>query len=156
MPLKKKPTNPDRVGLSLHKHLTPHVLEMSSTLDMNPNEFVNACVEQCVEGMIAEKDPGPGCPPIIYKYRLQTGKDPQPMSQRFNAADYALLRGLDELLYDFNLAKECVLTGKVTSAILTPAILELIEKYREQRTHLISQAQLFDKGPVYPAPQLGI
>jgi hypothetical protein len=31
MLFKKKPTNPDRVGLSLHKHLTPHVLEMSGT-----------------------------------------------------------------------------------------------------------------------------
>jgi hypothetical protein len=54
------------------------------------------------------------------------------------------------------LAKECVLTGKTTSAILTPAILELIEKYREKRSHLISQTQLFGKAPVYPAPQLGM
>jgi hypothetical protein len=156
MLFKKKSTNPDRVGLSLRKHLTPHVLEKSETLDMNPNEFVNVCVEQCVEGMLAQKDPGPGSPPIVYKYRLQTGKDPQPISQRFNAEEYALLRGLDELLYDFNLAKECVLTGKTTSAILTPAILELIEKYREKRSHLISQTQLFGKAPVYPAPQLGM
>ncbi|MDI1336458.1 MAG: hypothetical protein PSU94_09795 [Lacunisphaera sp.] len=152
----KKPIAPDRVGLSLHKHLVPHVLEKAPVLDMNPNEFVNACVEQCVEGMLAEKDAGPGCPPIVYNYRLRTAVDPQPISQRFNVAEYALLRGLDEVLYDLNLAKECVLTGKTTSAILSPAILELLQQYREKRSHLIAQAQLFGKGPVYPAPQLGI
>ncbi|MBL9218150.1 MAG: hypothetical protein JNG82_06665 [Opitutaceae bacterium] len=153
---KKKPTNPDRVGLSLHKHLTPHVLELSGALDMNPNEFVNACVEQCVEGMLQEKDPGPGSPPIVYRYRLQTGKDPQPISQRFNAEEYALLRGLEELLYDFNLAKECVLTGKTTGAILTPAILELVGKYRELRSQLIAGTKIPGNGSVYPAPQTGM
>lgn len=152
----KKPETPDRVGLSLHKDLVPHVLEKSSVLDMNPNAFVNACVEQCVNGMIVESGPGTGAPPIVYKYRSVTGMDRQPVSQRFNNAEYALLRALDEVLYDMNLAKDCVMSGKSTSAILSPAILELLQKYREQRSHLIAQAQLFGKGPIYPAPMTGI
>lgn len=152
----KKPEAPERIGLSLHKDLVPHVLEKSSVLDMNPNAFVNACVEQCVNGMVLPTDPGTGAPPIVYKYRSLIGMDPQPVSQRFNAADYALLRTLDEVLYDMNLAKDCVMSGKSTSAILSQAILDLLQKYREQRSHLITQAQLFGKGPIYPAPQTGI
>ena len=152
----KKQDAPDRVGLSLHKHLVPHVLEKAHVLNMNPNEFVNECVEECVNGMIMKDDPGLSAPHMVREYRSRTGMTPQPISQRFNAADYALLRGLEELLYDFNVAKECVLTGKTTSAILTPAILELIEKYREKRSLLITQSKMPGNGPIHPAPQLGV
>jgi hypothetical protein len=156
MPFKKKPTNPDRVGLSLHKHLVPHVLEKSKALDMNPNEFVNGCVEDCVSGMLAAKDPGPGSPSIVNNYRLRVGTDPQPIAQRLNATEYALLRSLDEVLYDLNLAKDGILDGKSTSTILSSAILELIQQYRAKRSDLIAQAQLIGKEPVYRAPQIGI
>jgi len=60
----KKPIAPDRVGLSLHKHLVPEVLEKAPALEMNPNEFVNACVEACVNAMLQKNDPGPGRPEI--------------------------------------------------------------------------------------------
>jgi hypothetical protein len=154
MQFKKKSTNPDRVGLSLHKQLVPHVLEKAPVLNMNPNEFVNECVEECINGMIMKDEPGPGAPHVVREYRSRTGMTPQPVSQRFNDAEYAMLRALDEVLYDLNLAKDCLLTGRTTSAILSPAILELLQKYREQRSHLITQAQLFGKGPIYPAPKL--
>ena len=157
LPMKnKKSIAPDRVGLSLHKHLVPHVLEKAPVLDMNPNEFVNACVEECVNAMIVKDEPGPGAPRVVHEYRTRAGMTPQPTSQRFSGAEYALLRSLEEVIYDMNMAKDCMLSGKSTSAILSPAIIELLQKYREQRSHLITQAQLFGKAPVYPAPQLGI
>lgn len=155
MPLKKKSTNPDRVGLSLHKHLTPHVLEMSSTLDMNPNEFVNACVEQCVERMIGQDEPGPGAPTLIYRYRQMTGRDPQPISQRLTAEEYALVRGLEEVLYDLNLAKRCVLDHLSIDAVMSDAVRELLQQYREKRTMLIAQS-MTPGNKAYPAPQTGI
>ena len=152
----KKPANPDRVGLSLHKHLVSHVLEKAPVVGMNPNEFVNHCVEECVNGMIASGDPGPGAPGIVKKYRSLTGKDAQPVSQRLNGAEYALLRSLEEILYDLQLAKDCVLSRNRTSAILSPAIIELLRKYQEHRTLLLGATPLFDGNQGYPAPQTGI
>ena len=151
----KKPANPDRVGLSLHKHLVSHVLEKASVVGMNPNQFVNQCVEECVNGMITTNEPGAGAPGIVYKYRSLTGKDPQPVSQRFNDAEYALLRSLEEILYDLQLAKDCVISGATTSAILSPAIVELLRKYQEHRTLLLGTAEVRGEKP-HPAPRTGI
>ena len=151
----KKPANPARVGLSLHKHLVSHVLEKAPVVGMNPNEFVNHCVEECVNGMIVTNEPGPGAPGIVYKYRSLTGKDPQPVSQRFNDAEYALLRSLEEILYDLQLAKDCVISGAKTSAILSPAIVELLRKYQAHRTLLLGVAEVRGEKP-YPAPHTGI
>ena len=151
----KKPANPDRIGLSLHKHLVSHVLEKASVVGMNPNEFVNRCVEECVNGMIVTDDPGPGAPGIVSKYRSLTGKNPQPVSQRFNDAEYALLRSLEEILYDLQMAKDCVLSGAKTSAILSPAIIELLRKYQAHRTLLLGVASARGEKP-YPAPHTGI
>ena len=151
----KKSANPDRVGLSLHKHLVSHVLEKAPVVGMNPNEFVNHCVEECVNGMIARGDPGPGEPGIVNKYRSLTGKNPQPVSQRFNDAEFALLRSLEEILYDLHLAKESVLSRTRTSAVLSPAIIELLRKYQEHRTLLLGAAWVRGEKP-YPAPHTGI
>ncbi len=155
MLFKKKPTNPDRVGLSLHKHLTPHVLKKSEVLGMNPNEFVNACVEQCVERMESQDEPGPGTPILVHRYRQQIGRDPQPISQRLTAEEYALVRGLEEVLYDLNLAKRCVLEHLSTNAVMSDEVLEFIRQYREKRTKLIGQSMLPGNKP-HPAPQTGI
>ena len=152
----KQPANPDRIGLSLHKHLVSHVLEKAPVVGMNPNEFVNHCVEECVNGMIARGDPGPGAPGIVNKYRSLTGKNPQPVSQRFTDAEYALLRSLEEILYDLQLAKDCVISGAKTSAILSPAIIELLRKYQEHRTRLLGATPLFDGKQRYPAQLTGI
>ncbi|MDI1342840.1 MAG: hypothetical protein PSV22_01895 [Pseudolabrys sp.] len=156
MPFKNKSNPPDRIGLSLHKHLVPHVLEKAPVLNMNPNEFVNACVKDCVNGMTVDKDPGPGAPGIVQEYRSRSGMNPQPVSQRFNDAEYALLRSLDEILYDLNLAKECVLSGTTTSAILSPAIIELLRTYQQHRSLLLARAPLFDGKKGYQASQTGI
>lgn len=139
----KKSIAPDRVGLSLHKHLVPHVLEKAPVLDMNPNEFVNACVEECVNGMIVKDEPGPGAPPFIHEYRSRMGITPQPVSQRFSDKEYALLRSLEEIIYDLNHAKQCVVSGETTSPILSPAIIELIRKYQEHRSLLLASAPMF-------------
>jgi hypothetical protein len=152
----KKPANPDRVGLSLHKHLVSHVLEKAPVVGMNPNEFVNHCVEECVNGMTIAADPGPGAPGIVKKYRSLTGKDAQPVSQRLSGAEYALLRSLEEILYDLQLAKDCVVSRTRTSAILSPAIIELLRKYQEHRTLLLGATPLFDGKQGYPAPRTGI
>lgn len=157
IPMKNKQSiAPDRVGLSLHKHLVPHVLEKAPVLDMNPNEFVNACVEECVNGMIVKDQPGPGAPRVVHEYRTRSGMTPQPASQRFSGAEYALLRSLEEVIYDLNLAKDCVLSGKSTSAILSPAIIELLRKYQEHRSLLLASAQTFNGKQGYPSPQTGI
>ena len=147
----KKPAAPDRVGLSLHKHLVPEVLDKAPVLDMNSNEFVNACVEECVNAMLMKEDPGPGAPGIVHEYRSRTGRTPPPASLRLNGAEYALLRSLEEILYDLKLAKECVLTRSRTSAILTPAIIELLRKYQEHRTLLLGAGSP-SGGKQYPAP----
>jgi len=157
IPMKnKKAMAHDRVGLSLHKHLVPHVLEKAEVLDMNPNEFVNACVEECVNGMIVKDQPGPGAPRVVHEYRTRSGMTPQPASQRFSGAEYALLRSLEEVIYDLSLAKDCVLSGKSTSAILSPAIIELLRKYQEHRSLLLAGAPMVEGKQGYPAPQTGI
>ena len=152
----KKSAPPDRVGLTLHKHLVPEVLDKAPVLNMNPNEFVNACVEECVNAMLLKENPGPGAPGIVHEYRSRIGKNAPPVSQRFNGEEYALLRSLEEILYDLNLAKECVLTGSRTSAILTPAIVELLRKYQEHRTLLLGHMPMYDGKQGYPAPVTGL
>lgn len=152
----KKSAVPDRVGLTLHKHLVPEVLAKAPVLDMNPNEFVNACIEECVNAMLLKEDPGPGAPGIVHEYRSRTGKTSPPAALRLNGAEYALLRSLEEILYDLKLARECVLTRSRTSAILTPAIVELLRKYQEHRTLLLGAAPIYDGMQGYPAPQTGI
>lgn len=152
----KKSAPSDRVGLSLHKHLVPEVLDKAPVLDMNPNEFVNACVEECVNAMLLKEDPGPGAPGMVHEYRSRTGKTPPPASLRLSGAEYALLRSLEEILYDLKLAKECVLTRSRTSAILTPAIVELLRKYQEHRTLLLSVTPMYDGKHGYPAPHTGM
>lgn len=152
----KKTASPDRVGLTLHKHLVPEVLDKAPVLDMNPNEFVNACIEECVNAMLLKEDPGPGAPGIVHEYRSRTGKTSPPASLRLNGAEYALLRSLEEILYDLKLAKECVLTRSRASAILTPAIVELLRKYQEHRTLLLGTTPMYDSKQDYPAPQTGI
>ena len=62
---------------------------------------------------------------------------------------------LEEILYDLQLAKDCVLSGAKTSAILSPAIVELLRKYQEHRTLLLGAASARGKKP-YPAPHTGI
>ncbi len=155
MLFKKKPTNPERVGLSLHKELTPYVLELSETLGMNPNEFVNACTEHCIELMISKNEPGTGAPAFVYSYREMTGRDPLPVSQRLSAEQFALLRGLDEVLYDLNLAKKCVLEKLSIDTVMNDAVRELLQQYREKRSALIARASV-PGGKPYPAPQTGI
>jgi len=153
MPSKKK-SSPERIGLSLHKHLTPHVAEKSAAVGMNPNEFVNACVEQCIEAMVATRDPGPGTPSLVARYREQTGADERTRTRKLTETNYALMRAMDEVLFDLNYAKECLVSGLPLNPAITPAVIELLQQYLIQRAKQIGTSDL--AGKRYAAPRTEI
>ncbi len=150
MPSKKK-TSPERIGLSLHKHLTPHVAEKSAVLAMNPNEFVNTGVEQCIEAMISQRDPGPGAPSLVALYREQTGKGEKTQSGKLTETNYALLRALDEAIYDLRYARESLISGLPLNPVMTPAVIELLQQFLMLRARLIGTSDL--AGKPYHAPR---
>lgn len=147
LPMKiKQPKAPERVGLSLHKHLVPHVVEKAPVLGMNPNEFVNTCVEDCVNGMLQKGDPGPGAPWIVTEYRKRAGIDAQPTVLQLSAAQFALVRALDEVIQDFTVARAIVQTGGTPTAVLGKPVIELVREYRRIRERMLNMAES-DKPP---------
>ncbi len=61
-----------RVTLVLRNDLNDLVIERAAELGQNPNNFVNTCVEGCLEAMNAKESPHEI--PIVKMYRTMRGK----------------------------------------------------------------------------------
>ena len=61
-----------RVTLVLRNDLNDRVIERAEELGQNPNNFVNMCVEGCLEAMNAKESPYEV--PIVKMYRTMRGK----------------------------------------------------------------------------------
>ena|ERR1700734_1152160 len=61
-----------RVTLVLRNDLNDRVIERAEELGQNPNNFVNMCVEGCLEAMNAKESPFEI--PIVRMYRTMRGK----------------------------------------------------------------------------------
>jgi len=61
-----------RVTLVLRNYLNDLVIERAAELNQNPNNFVNLCVEGCLEAMNAKESPHEI--PIVKMYRTMRGK----------------------------------------------------------------------------------
>ena len=139
--MNKKKSTPPRVGLSLHKHLVSEVLHKSEVLGMNPNEFVNQCVQECTD-IMSEPDPvDVTVPLIIEEYRRRQWAEHGPMHKRLNPQQYALVCGIDELQQELsNMRHDLMSLAEDEAPRLDPATFDVIKLFREKRDALMADA----------------
>lgn len=139
--MKKKKASPQRIGLSLRQKLVPHVVSKSQVLGMNPNEFVNDCVEECT-GIMDEANPlDVTIPWIIGEYRRRYRAKGGPMEKRLTPQQYALVSAIDELNQDLTTMRHDVMNlAEDAAPRIDPATFDVIKFFRKQRDALMAEA----------------
>jgi hypothetical protein len=146
--MKNQKSSTPRIGLSLRKRLVPHVLSKSKVLGMNPNEFVNECVEECT-GLMDEDNPlDVTVPHLIEEYRTRYRAKGGPMDKRLTPPQYALVSAIDELNRELTCMRHELLSlAKDEAPRIDPATFDVIKFFRERRDALMAEAMTITMPP---------